>query len=169
MCSPLVTNVIPLVFEPSTLRHSDLNSEHVSQCFWTVAPISVVVHMFPTPTTHFHTFATPIDCLWAQEYVFEHPDLFLSVLNPFSNLLLIPYPPPLFSDLYHLFFDLHYSFSRIPPIFNPYHLPLLYITYFSHISLVFAHFLLIPDISYPVFNVFSHFRTSIPHIFNPVR
>ena len=169
MCSPLVTNVIPLVFEPSTLRHSDLNPEHVSQCFWTVAPISVVVHMFPTPTTHFHTFATPIDCLWAQEYVFEHPDLFLSVLNPFSNLLLIPYPPPLFSDLYHLFFNLHYSFSRIPPIFNPYHLPLSYITYFSHISLVFAHFLLIPDISYPVFNVFSHFRTSIPHIFNPVR
>ena len=150
------------------------NSEHasyacshtISHCFWTVAPISVVLQMFSIPTTHFHTFATPIDCLWAQEYVFEHLDLFLSILNLFLNLLLIPYPPLPFSDLYHLFFDLHYSFSLILPIFNPYHLPLSYITYFHtyhQFSPIFYLFLT----SLTQFSTYSHILEPLFVFFKP--
>ena len=150
------------------------NSEHasyacshtISHCFWTVAPISVVLQMFSIPTTHFHTFATPIDCLWAQEYVSEHPDLFLSILNLFLNLLLIPYLPLPFSDLYHLFFDLHYSFSWILPIFNPYHLPLSYITYFHTYHQFLPIFYLFLT-SLTQFSTYSHILEPLFTFFKP--
>ena len=45
-------------------------------CFWVLAPIFVVIHIFSTSTTCFQVPTMSVSCFWAQEHVFKHLELF---------------------------------------------------------------------------------------------
>ena len=109
-----------------------------------------------------NTYQLPLSTrirFWTSGPVFEY---FEPVFEPIAHSI----PTTALSDLYHLFFDLHYSFSRILPIFNPYHLPLSYITYFHtyhQFSPIFYLFLT----SLTQFSTYSHILEPLFTFFKP--
>ena len=171
MCSSLVTNVIPLVFEPSTLRHSDLK---LRACV-----IHMLTHYLPlflNCGTHFcccthvsntyntfslicNTYQLPLSTrihFWTSRPVFEHFEpIFKHIAHSLPTTALFwPLPPVFWSTL--LVFTDTAHFQPLPSAI------IIYILFSTHIISFHPFF----TYSWHLLPVFSYLRTSI-RIFKP--